>query len=463
MSKTILVFTTEMLPGYGYRTAGGGIRAWNIGQGLASRGHKVIYSIPKSLAADKPNLPQEVHDSVFEEKEIQAVIDRIKPDVVVCIQWHIANKFKDVTVPVAIDLFGLLMLENMYFDEFDLEHFLTAKVEAMAKADYFVCASEKQVAYFLPWLMMSGVDPKEDCIGSIPVSLSPDLPKRTVWNPDLEFIFSGIFWPWQNPFPALNAVIETMNRQQRGQLKIYGGQHPYWKEYFIKYPNPEQELLKSDRVVYSDLILHEQLMQELLTKSVAVDLMAKNNERILAFPIRTVCYLWNGVPVIIGNYSDVSKLVTEYQAGWALDPNDKSGIKKVVDQIFADPDLVKRYSQNAQKLVREKLTWDKTIEPLHQFCLNPKKLEKKDSMLKRVAERAFRLQYEMGSVYGQKDEIQRELDECRKDRDRIIGEKDKLQTERNELAVSLDNIRNKPLFKAYKSLKSLVTGKKTNR
>lgn len=450
MNKKILVFTTEMLPGFGYRTAGGGIRAWNIGQGLASRGHKVIYSIPKSLVDGKPNLPQEMQDAAFAEKELNAVIDRIKPEVVVCIQWHLANKLKEVAVPVAIDLFGLLMLENMYFDEFDLEHFLTAKVEAMAKADYFVCASEKQVAYFLTWLMMSGIDPKEDCIGCVPVSLSPELPERKVWKPDPEFVFSGIFWPWQNPFPGLNAVIETMNQQQRGQLKIYGGQHPYWKEYFIKYPNPEQELIKSDRVIYSDLILHEQLMQELLTTSVAVDVMAKNNERILAFPIRTVCYLWNGVPVIIGNYSDVSKLVEEYQAGWALDPKDTNGIKKVVEQIFAQPELVKQYSQNAQKLVREKLTWDKTIEPLHQFCLLPKKLEKKDSMLKRVAERMFKIQFEIGSVYGQRDELQRQLDLCRE-------EKAKINNERNELAISLNNIRNKPLFKFYKALKSVIT------
>ena len=204
---------------------------------------------------------------------------------------------------------------------------------------------------------------------------------------------------------------------------------------------------------YSDLILHEQLMQELLSTSVAVDVMAKNNERILAFPIRTVCYLWNGVPVIIGNYYDDSRLIAEYHAGWVIDPTDTNGLKQVVEQIFAQPELVKQYSQNAQKLVREKLTWDKTIEPLHQFCLNPKKLVKQESMLKRVAERAFRLQYEMGAVYGQKDEIQRELDDCRKDRDRIIQENDKLQIDR----ISLDNIRNKPLFKAYKGLKSIIT------
>jgi glycosyltransferase involved in cell wall biosynthesis len=305
--------------------------------------------------------------------------------------------------------------------------------------------------------MISGIDPKEDSIGSVPVSLSPEIPERKEWKSDPEFVFSGIFWPWQNPFPALNAVIEMLNQKQRGYLKIYGGQHPYWKEFKIKYPNPEQELLKSNRIVYSDLIFHEQLMQELFSVSVAVDLMAKNNERILAFPIRTVCYLWNGVPVIIGNYSDVSKLVAEYQAGWVLDPNDTAGIQRVVEQIFDQPELVKQYSQNAQKLVREKLTWDKTIEPLHQFCLNPRKLAKQESMLKRVAERAFRLQYEMGTVYGQRDEIQRQLDETRQEKDRVVQEKDKVTTERNELAISLANIRNKPLFKFYKVLKSIIT------
>lgn len=71
-------------------------------------------------------------------------------------------------------------------------------------------------------------------------------------------------------------------------------------------------------------------------------------------------------------------------------------------------------------------------------------------MLKRVAERMFKIQFEIGSVYGQRDELQRQLDLCRE-------EKAKINNERNELAISLNNIRNKPLFKFYKALKSVIT------
>src|SRR4030043_1710269 len=159
MAKKILIFTTEMLPGLGYPTAGGGIRAWQIGEGLKSKGHEVIYSIPKHLVEDKPDLPDIIKKNTHSFDDLTHTISLVNPEIIVCTQWHSANRLKSpISVPVVIDLFGLRILEDAYLNGFELEPFFAAKIEALSKADFYICATDAQKAYFMPWIIMAGVD-----------------------------------------------------------------------------------------------------------------------------------------------------------------------------------------------------------------------------------------------------------------------------------------------------------------
>jgi len=99
--------------------------------------------------------------------------------------------------------------------------------------------------------------------------------------------------------------------------------------------------------------------------------MARNPERELAFTTRTMVYLWCGVAVIYNNYSELSGYISRYEAGWVVSPEDKAGFKSIVSEILAWPEEVRRRGQNAQRLVREHFTWDKTIGPLSSFCHEP--------------------------------------------------------------------------------------------
>jgi len=71
-------------------------------------------------------------------------------------------------------------------------------------------------------------------------------------------------------------------------------------------------------------------------------------------------YLWCGLPVIYNNYAEITDYIREYNAGWIVDPQDREAIATVLE-IFEHPEQVAERSQNAQRLVRERLTWDKTI------------------------------------------------------------------------------------------------------
>ena len=121
------------------------------------------------------------------------------------------------------------------------------------------------------------------------------------------------------------------------------------------------------------MIPREQLIQEYCRAHVAIDIMQRNAERELAFTTRTVEYLWCGLPVIYNNYAELSDYINTYDAGWTLDPRDDGSLRELIDEILTCPELVTEKGQNAQKLVREKFTWDKTIGPLDEFCRNPQK------------------------------------------------------------------------------------------
>jgi hypothetical protein len=112
--------------------------------------------------------------------------------------------------------------------------------------------------------------------------------------------------------------------------------------------------------------------------------MAHNTERELAFTTRTVVALWSGLPILYNNYSELSTYIRDYQAGWALNPDDTAKIDDTLNFIFEQPDQVRSYGKNAQRLVHECLNWERTIEPLVSFCRSPCKREQTGSHLDRM-------------------------------------------------------------------------------
>jgi len=48
----------------------------------------------------------------------------------------------------------------------------------------------------------------------------------------------------------------------------------------------------------------------------------------------------------------------------------------VITQILDAPELAAKRGRNAQRLIQECLTWDKTIDPLDTFCRAPVKRQK---------------------------------------------------------------------------------------
>jgi GT2 family glycosyltransferase len=376
LPRRVLVISSDILPFPGLPTVGSGLRAWGIGQGLISRGHEVLFSMPRAAVGGREDLiSEDVRELTWETFSLGDVVRKADPDVIVVCNWPVMALLPTelLGIPVVLDQHGPHFMEREYQKAGDPADNTAHKLIALSKADFFTCAGQKQWHYFQSWLERAGWTEGERSERSavIPVSLSPDLPAR---HPDerLSFVYGGVFLPWQDPSLALSVLVEALDESNGGTLYFYGGRHPVYPVDTGIYTDLLERLQRSRHVVAPGMVSHDELIARYTRAHVAVDVMKRNPERELAFTTRTVEYLWCGLPVIYHDYAELSDYIREYNAGWTVDPTDSRAIRAVFDEILSRPECLNERSLAAQRLVRERLTWDKTIAPLDGFVRRPR-------------------------------------------------------------------------------------------
>ena len=374
--RRVLVISSDILPYPDMPTVGSGLRAWGLGQGLKSCGHEVLFSMPRAALTGREEVaPPEAVELAWEHTTLAAVVRTAQPDVVVVCNWPIMDLLPTelVEVPVILDQHGSHYLEREYQRFGDSDDNARRKISALGKADFFTCAGKKQLAYFQSWLERAGWTEQErrEQSAAIPVSLSPDLPERHPGS-ELTFVYGGVFLPWQDPSNGLSALVDMLERRKNGKLCFFGGKHPVYPVDTGIFDDLLEQLKKSPHVVVPGMVSHDDLIADYTRAHVAMDLMKRNPERELAFTTRTVEYLWCGLPVIYNDYAELSDYICEYNAGWIVDPEDREAIFAVLDEIFEHPEQVVERGHNAQRLVRERLSWDRTITPLDYFIRHPR-------------------------------------------------------------------------------------------
>ncbi len=378
LPKEVLVVSPDVLPVGDIPASGSGIRAWALGKGLESRGHRVRFTMPAAAVAGREHsVPPEYVHGAWTPENLQALIDSLVPDVVVSCGWPNLTWLKRANLPVALDLTGPHLLERAYQGYMDQQTNAAEKLEALRHADFYTCIGERQKYYFIGWLAQAGVDVERipELLHVVPYSLDPDQPEH-IWPRDwsseqVRFIYGGIFLPWQNPAPALLTVASALEEAGRGVLEIIGGRHPFHAVDTASFGPLVDRLAKLPRVSVSDLLPHDRLVERYRRAHVAVDVMVPNAERELAFPSRTIHYMWCGLPVIHASYSEVARHIQEYEAGWVVSHDNPHALREVVLSILDDPNEAARRGHNAQRLVRDRFSWDRTIQALDRFVREP--------------------------------------------------------------------------------------------
>lgn len=369
----ILVITPEPLPLPGQPTNGAGLRAWGLAEGLRSRGFDAHVASWVASFADpyvSGNQPLPAHVHIFRRDRIGELIAEVAPSVLVLQHWGLAREIPELDLPIAMDLAGPHLLERLFWGETDVLRHAEEKLEALRRADFFVCSGEHQRHYFYAWLTLAGLPPTEIELPVIPFSVPPYSPPPATsrdWN---AFVYGGLFLAWQDPTAAIRATLQEMSTLGRGTLHLHVGAHPALDASGGRFAQVLRETSAHSQVRTYDIMPFEELVAHYVNDGVALDLMAWNCERELAFTTRTMIYLWCGLPVIHDDYSELGRLIREARCGWALNPQNEIAVRQVVRDILSDRIDLAAMSRAAREFA-ERYTWDKTIGPLAEFCANP--------------------------------------------------------------------------------------------
>ena len=79
---------------------------------------------------------------------------------------------------------------------------------------------------------------------------------------------------------------------------------------------------------------------------------------------RSIIALACGVPVLHPPFTEVSPMIAEYDAGWLVDPEDKTALEAVISGIIDDPDGLRRKKENARKLASAIIEPEVAVKPL---------------------------------------------------------------------------------------------------
>ncbi len=381
--RRIALVCADVVPLPGVPTSGFGMRIWGIGKGLESRGHQVIWMMHQDVLARMEKLatvpiPMEWKERVWEPETIEQALEHVNPELIVACGWPtVLSLPEQLRAPLIVDQAGPHILERYFQRPETAATDAAEKVAALKRTDFFVSSGEVQQTYFDGWLAMAEFPRDDDGaidrqkVGVIPFSVSPDLPVRPPrGDRPLTFTYGGYFLPWKDPSKALTAIAKWATKHH-AKVRIFGGRPPFHAVPPGVMGELIHELEAMPSVEFRGVQPFDVLVEEYRHVDVAIDLMARNRERELAFTTGTVVYLWAGIPVIYNNYSELSHYITEYDAGWTLDPDDVGGLKNVLEEIANHPEVIERKSANAQRLVRDHFTWDRTIEPLDAFCRKP--------------------------------------------------------------------------------------------
>lgn len=392
----VLVITPDSL---GDQMAGPAIRAFEIARVLASRADVRLVSTVRSRLAQAG---MDVHFA--DEATLRA--DAAWADVIV-FQGHVLASYpwlgddEHVLVADIYDPMHLEVLEqsrNLDDDErmglaLGTVEILNAQIE---RADFMVCASEKQRDFWLGQLGgLSRINPVtydpdptlRSLLDVAPFGVPDQEPEQTghgirgvvpgISSSDKVIIWGGGVYNWFDPLTLIRAV---------GDL---AGDHPDIRLYFlgVKHPNPNvpemavsfearrlaEELGLLDTVVFfnSGWVPYNERANYLLDADIGVSTHFDHLETAFSFRTRILDYLWAGLPIVSTAGDTFADMIRDHGLGRIVPPEDVGALRQALLDLLYVTSKYEATRVNVRRFA-EQFRWSTVLEPLVRFCLDPK-------------------------------------------------------------------------------------------
>lgn len=391
----MLIITADVI---GERMAGPAIRAWQMAVALHGPCDVRLVSTNR---ASRDDAPFPVHTA--DEKSLRRHVEWSQ---VVVSQGHLLSHHRwigesdRIIVADIYDPFHLETLEEardlgpegrreaVLFRVVDLN-------EQTARADFMICASEKQRDFWLGQLAAVGrINPRtydadeslRSLLAVVPfgVENSPPIQRRHgikgavpgIAADDRVIIWGGGIYNWFDPITLVKAVHQLSLRRPTTRLYFLG----------VKHPNPDapemrmaaearalsEELGLLDTVVFfnSGWVPYEERADYLLDADVGVSTHLDHLESAFSFRTRILDYFWAGLPVVCTAGDTLATQIEGNDLGRVVPPLDVDSLEMALEAMLFDDKLRAEVGARVREHARA-MTWERILPPLVDFCVAP--------------------------------------------------------------------------------------------
>ena len=267
----------------------------------------------------------------------------------------------------------------------------------LARADYLLCASEKQRDFWLGQLAgMGRINPftyDEDesmraLIAVAPFGLPETAPTQNrhgikgaiegIGPDDKVVLWGGGVYNWFDPLTLVKAI-DIVRRDVPNVRLVFLG---------MKHPNPgvpEMEMAERARNLAAELdlagshvffnerwVAYDERQDYLMDADVGVSCHFDHVETEFSFRTRILDYLWAGLPIVCTNGDAFGDLVEKESLGAAVPPEDVAALAAALTGLLTDPEAAAAAAERSRTVAQE-FTWSKSLDPLAKFVRSPRR------------------------------------------------------------------------------------------
>ena len=393
----ILVVTGEPLLD---RMAGPAIRAWEIAKALSAENNVWLASTGGCRAESK--------DFKVSAEGVAGLKTAIAWADVVVFQGFLletAPWLRTSTKIVVADIYDPMHLEQLEQArelgpggrEMAVRETTRALNEQIARADFMLCASEKQRDFWLGQLAGQGrvngaVYDEDATLGSllavVPFGIPDEPPVQTrhairddvpgIGRGDKVIIWGGGVYNWFDPLTLLRAVAKLSERHSEVRLFFMG----------LKHPNPgvpdmrmawetrqlADELGLTGKVVFFNegWVPYDERADYLLDADLGVSTHFTHVETAFSFRTRILDYLWATLPIVATEGDTFAALIEQHGLGRVVPAQDVDALEVALEaMLFDDAAIADVRSRVAAFAVGYR--WSNVLKPLVEFCRTPRR------------------------------------------------------------------------------------------
>ncbi|MEX2256565.1 MAG: glycosyltransferase [Acidimicrobiia bacterium] len=393
--RRILVATGDVLQP---KMAGPAIRAWHIARVLSAE-HEVCLVSPHPSTLSHPDFPvMQTDDRAFTELEAWADVIVFQGNLMR--QYSAFRDTKKIVVADVYDPFHLEVLEQSRHLHHDARRFAVRSStevlnEQLMRADFLMCASEKQRDFWLGQLAAVGrineinydtSEKLDGLIAVVPFGVDERPPQSTrkvlrgvvpgIGDDDKLILWGGGIYNWFDPLTLLRAVDKLRSRLPSVRVYFLGTKHPNpdvgeMRMTVETFELAEELGLIDKHVFFNDgWVPYDDRPNYLLEADVGVSTHLDHVETAFSFRTRVLDYVWAGLPVVATRGDALAELVETEGLGLTVPPGDVDALEEALYQILEDDEL-RASCRQAAEVVARRFVWSEVLAPLVAYCREP--------------------------------------------------------------------------------------------